>query len=120
MSKILIKKIYHLSSCSTCKKIIGELNTNGDFELQNIKQDNISAEALDEAAAKLGSYEALFSRKAMKYRQQGWHEKQLSEQDYRQLILEEYTFLKRPIVFIGEDVFAGNARATVDAAKSKL
>ena len=115
-----MKKIYHLSNCSTCKKIIGELNTSEDFELQNIKQDNISAEVLDEAAAKLGSYEALFSRKAMKYRQQGLHEKQLTEQDYRQLILEEYTFLKRPVIFIGEAIFAGNAKATIDAAKAKM
>ena len=115
-----MKKIYHLSSCNTCQKIIKELNESGDFELQNIKESNISAAVLDEAAAKLGSYEALFSRKAMKYRSLGLHEKQLSEQDYRQLILEEYTFLKRPVVFIGDDVFAGNAKATVEAAKSKL
>jgi arsenate reductase (glutaredoxin) len=115
-----MKKIYHLSNCNTCQKIIAELNKGEDFELQNIKIENISAEVLDQAAAKLDSYEALFSRKAMKYRQLGLHEKQLSEQDYRQLILEEYTFLKRPVVFIGDDVFAGNAKATVEAAKHKL
>jgi arsenate reductase (glutaredoxin) len=115
-----MKKIYHLSSCNTCQKIIAELNKGEGFELQNIKVENISAEVLDEAAAKLGSYEALFSRKAMKYRQLGLHEKQLSEQDYRQLILEEYTFLKRPVIFIENDIFAGNAKATVEAAKAKL
>jgi arsenate reductase len=43
-----------------------------------------------------GSYEALFSRRAMKYRSMGLNEMELSEDDYRKYILEEYTFLKRP------------------------
>ena len=42
-----------------------------------------------------GSYEALFSRRAMKFRSMGLADKTLTEQDYRQLILDEYTFLKR-------------------------
>ena len=116
-----MNKIYHLANCDTCQKIIRkEWNSGENCELQNIKAENISAKALDFAAEKLGSYEALFSRKAMKYRQLGLHEQQLSEQDYRRLILEEYTFLKRPVLFVGEAVFAGNTKAAVAAGKEAL
>ncbi len=115
-----MKKIYHLSSCNTCQKIICELDNGTGFELQNIKVENISATDLDEIAAKVGSYEALFSRKAMKFRSMGLHERTLTEQDYRQLMLDEYTFLKRPFVLIGEEIFIGNTKAVVAAAKEAL
>jgi arsenate reductase (glutaredoxin) len=88
--------------------------------LQNIKEKNIETDVLDAVAKKLGSYEAVFSRKAMKFRSMGLHEKQLTEQDYRQLILDEYTFLKRPVIIIGDDVFAGNTKVTIEAAKAKI
>jgi len=56
----------------------------------------------------------------MKYRKQGLHEKELSEADYKKLILGEYTFLKRPIVMIDDQVFIGNAKKTIAAAKAAM
>lgn len=96
-----------------------ETGTEG-FELIDIKQTNIGPEDLDSAQAVIDSYEGLFSRRAVKFRQQGWNEKTLTEKDYRKLILQEYTFLKRPVYFIGEDVFAGNLKKTVEAIKARL
>jgi arsenate reductase (glutaredoxin) len=116
-----MKKIYHLSSCSTCQRILKDINAVGNgCELQDIKVQNISAEQLDWLAQKVGSYEALFSRKAIKFRSMGLHEKTLTEQDYRRLILEEYTFLKRPYIILGDEVFIGNLAKTVEAAKVAL
>ncbi len=115
-----MKKIYHLSSCKTCQKIIAELHNGTGFELQDIKQQPIAATELDWLRERTGSYEALFSRKAMKFRSMGLHERALSEDDYRQLILSEYTFLKRPVIVIGDTVFAGNAKTTIQAAKAML
>ena len=115
-----MKKIYHLSSCSTCKRIIRELGDGAGFELQNIKEEPLTAEQLEEMWAKVGSYEALFSRRAMKFRARGLHERQLSETDYRDLILEEYTFLKRPVIFIDDEIFLGNSKKVVAAAVAKL
>ncbi len=40
----------------------------------------------------------------------------LSDLDYRKLLLEEYTFLKRPFVINGEEVFIGNAKKEVQLA----
>lgn len=67
-----------------------------------------------------GSYEALFSRVALKYRSLGLNEKQLSEEDYKKYILEEYTFLKRPVIIIKDAVFIGNSKNTIAAAKAAL
>lgn len=111
-----MKKIFHLKSCSTNQRILKELNPGPDVELQNIKEQNIDPETLDFIKDKVGSYEALFSRKAMKFRQMGLHEKQLTEKDYRDLMLQEYTFLKRPFMINGDEVFVGNSKATVEAA----
>jgi arsenate reductase len=111
-----MKKIYHLNSCSTNQRILKEINPGKDVELQNIKEANIDAKTLDFLKEKVGSYEALFSKKAMKFRSMGLHEKQLSESDYRDLMLQEYTFLKRPFMINGDDVFVGNSKSTVEAA----
>lgn len=116
-----MKKIHHLSSCNTCQRIIKELDLDAKgFELQDIKEQNISAEELDKAKQKVGSYEALFSKRAMKFRSMGLNEMDLSESDYRKYILEEYTFLKRPFIWIGDELFVGNAKKTVEAARAAL
>ena len=91
-----------------------------EFEMQDIKEKNISAAELDAIKEKVGSYEALFSKRAMKYRSMGLNEMNLTEKDYRKYILEEYTFLKRPFILIGNAVFIGNAKKTVDAAQAAL
>ncbi|MBK6546306.1 MAG: hypothetical protein IPO78_06890 [Saprospiraceae bacterium] len=112
-------KIYHLSQCSTCKRILGNINSSS-CELQDIKQDAIQAKELDAMAKIVGSYEKLFSRKALKYRSLGLHLKTLSEKDYRKYILSEYTFLKRPIIQVGNQLFIGNTKEVVAAAKKAL
>lgn len=111
-----MKKIYHLSTCNTCQKIINEINPRKDVELQDIKIQNIDSTTLDWLKEKVGSYEALFSKRAIKYRSLGLNEQQLSESDYRNYLLEEYTFLKRPFMINGEEVFIGNAKKEVEGA----
>lgn len=115
-----MNKIFHLSTCNTCQRIIGELGGGEGFELQDIKSKHINAQELDDLKEQAGSYEALFNRRAMKYRGMGLHEQQLTEADYRRLILEEYTFLKRPVVIINGEAFIGNSKKVVAAAKDKL
>lgn len=111
-----MKKIYHLASCNTNQRILKEINPGKDVELQNIKDENIDADTLDWIKEKVGSYEALFSKRAMKFRSMGLNEMNLTEDDYRNYLLEEYTFLKRPFMINGDEVFVGNAKKTVEAA----
>ncbi len=115
-----MKKIFYLATCNTCLRILSEWKAPASYEIQNIKEKNISATELDFAAKKLGSYEALFSRRALKYKSMGLATKKLTEKDYRKLILLEYTFLKRPVMINGQEVFAGNPKSTVEAAKESI
>ena len=115
-----MKKIYHLANCNTCQRIIKELNNGVGFTLQNIKEKNITKKELADIKSKVGSYEALFSKRAMKYRSMGLNEMDLSEKDFEKYMLEEYTFLKRPFIIIDEEVFIGNSKKVVAAAKEKL
>ena len=116
---VRMKKIYHLKSCSTNVRILKELNLNG-VELQNIKEENIDEKTLDWLKDKVGSYEALFSKKAMKYRSMGLNKMDLTEKDYKKYMLQEYTFLKRPFMINGDEVFIGNAKSVVEAAKKSF
>ena len=115
-----MRKIYYLASCSTCQRIIKELGGLSDFEMQNIKEEKMMAKQVDQMAKMAGSYESIFSRRAMKYRGLGLHEMKLEEKDYRKYIIEEYTFLKRPVLIIGDEIFVGNSKNVVAAAKAKL
>ena len=114
-----MQKVYYLSSCSTCKRIMGELPLEG-FEKQDIKNQAITEDQIDEMKALAGSYESLFSRVAMKYRAMGLNEMELNEDDYRKYILQEYTFLKRPVFIIDGTIFIGNSKKNVAALKSTL
>ena len=114
-----MKKIYYLSSCSTCKRIIAELKlAQHAFAFQDIKTENITPKQLDEMKNMTGSYEALFSRVALKYKT--LEPKPSSESEYKKLILQEYTFLKRPVIILNKTIFVGNSKSVIQLAKMAL
>ena len=115
-----MKKVYHLSTCNTCQRILKEMGPPADLELQDIKTEPVTQSQLEEMRSLAGSYEALFSRKARKYRGMGLHEADLSEEDYKKHILEEYTFLKRPVFLVDDQIFIGNSKKTVEAASEAV
>jgi len=109
-----MKIVYCVGTCTTCQRIIADagLEKKG-FALQNIKEEKITPAQLDQMKEMMGSYEALFSRRALKYKAMGLKDKKLTEKDYRDLILQEYTFLKRPVVINGKQIFSGSEKKTV-------
>ncbi|KOS06890.1 arsenate reductase [Flavobacterium akiainvivens] len=111
-----MKKIYHLKTCSTNAKILKQLPNLDKFELQEIKANPLTEAQLEELHKMAGSYEALFSRNASLYKERGLKDKPLTEEDYKNLILEHYTFLKRPVIVSGDHVFIGNKAKTVEDA----
>lgn len=115
-----MKKIYHLSTCNTCQRIINELDLPEDFQFQDIKNEKITEDQLEEMQSLSGSYEALFSRRARLYKERGLKEQSLSENEYKALILEHYTFLKRPVIINGDKIFIGNSKKSVAAAKASI
>jgi len=114
------KKVYHLGTCSTCVQILKKLNPGPDVELQDIKTQPMTEAQVDEMQRLAGSYEALFSRIALKYRSMGLNEMKLTEKEYRKYILQEYTFLKRPVIIVNDKIFIGNSPKNVEAAKKAL
>lgn len=115
-----MKKVYHLSTCNTCQRIIKELGIGDDFTYQDIKTEKITPAQLDEMKELAGSYENLFSRVARKYKELGLKDKSLTEEDYRQYILDEYTFLKRPVFIIDGQIFIGNSKKNVAAVAEAI
>lgn len=97
-----------------------EVSVDNTFEQQNIKEEAITPTQLDEMYKLAGSYEALFSRRSMKYREWNLQDKTLTENDMRDLILKEYTFLKRPVFIIGGQIFIGNTKQAVADVKTAL
>ena len=115
-----MKKIYHLATCDTCKRIINELQLPSTFEKHEIKQQEITVKELEILRELAGSYEALFSKRAKLYKERGLKDENLSEDDFKRFLLEHYTFLKRPVVVHGDQIFIGNSKKTVEAAKASI
>lgn len=114
-----MKKIYFLASCDTCRNILKKLKLEG-VELQNIKENPVSEAQLEELYAFTASYEALLNKRAKRYREIGLNNQMLTERKCKALILAEYTFLKRPIALIDDQIFIGNSKATVAALENVL
>ncbi len=108
-----MKKIYYLKTCDTCRKILKEMDTSA-YLLQEIKTEPITVNQLDELYELTNSYAVLFSKRAKKYKQMDLKNQLLTEKDYRQLILDEYTFLKRPVIVNEAEVYVGNTKKRVD------
>ncbi|MBZ4189692.1 arsenate reductase family protein [Niabella beijingensis] len=112
-----MKKIYYLGTCDTCKKIMEDagISTASGFELQDIRTEKITPAQLAEMKKMAGSYETLFSRRALLYKELGLKDKKLTEEDYRDYILKHDTFLKRPVVVIGDKIFIGSEKKNIEA-----
>ncbi|MFC4267663.1 arsenate reductase family protein [Polaribacter marinivivus] len=114
-----MKKVYFLQTCDTCRRILKEVNLDG-FERQEIKSNPISVNQLEEMYALSGSYEALFNKRAKLYKAMDLKNQDLSEADYRQYLLDEYTFLKRPVFIVDNSIFIGNSKKEIEKLKEKI
>tara|TARA_B100001059_G_scaffold73116_1_gene70457 strand:+ start:16454 stop:16810 length:357 start_codon:yes stop_codon:yes gene_type:complete len=112
-----MRTFYSLSSCNTCQRIQRELDLPSSVRVVNIKEEPVTAEVGEMMRKLAGSYEALFSKRAQLYKKRNLKERELSEHDFRTLLLEHYTFLKRPVLIYDENIFVGNSKAVVAAAK---
>ena len=103
-----MKKVYFLQTCDTCRRILKEINLEG-FDKHEIKANPVTVSQLEEMYSFSNSYEALFNKRAKKYKSMGLKNEVITEDDYRQFILEEYTFLKRPVFLVENDIFIGSS-----------
>ncbi len=115
-----MKKIYYLSTCDTCRRILKELNPSNDFIRQDLKKEGLTSEELEKLYQLSGSYESLFNKRAQIYKQRDLKSKNLQEIDFKNLLLEHYTFLKRPVLINETKIFIGNNKIIVSSAKESL
>ncbi len=115
-----MNKFYFLSTCSTCQRILNHLDLNEDFELHDIKKTPINSEDLAHLKSLSGSYESLFSKRAKLYKELNLKGQSLSEDDYKKYLLEHYTFLKRPILVLNDQLFVANSPKVINSAKTAL
>ncbi len=101
-------------------RILKELNPTSDFILQDIKENEVTVKQLEEMHNLSGSYESLFSKRAKLYKAMDLKNQSLTERDFKHYILEHYTFLKRPVIIIENQIFIGNSKTVVKAARQFL
>ena len=111
-----MKKVFYLNTCDTCRKILAQFDLT-DWELREIKKQPITKEELEEMHQLTKSYDALFSRKSTQIKLRGLDVKSLGEKDFKELILDHYTFLKRPVFMTDKEIFVGNDKTNVEALK---
>lgn len=109
-----MKKIYYLKTCDTCKKILKQIKNSSQFQLQDIKEQEITVKQLEEMHRLTGSYEKLFSKRAKLYKEMGLKDETLTENDFKRYILEHYTFLARPVIIYNEKIFVGNSPKNIE------
>ena len=114
-----MKKVYFLQTCDTCRRILKEINLEG-FDKHEIKANPVTVSQLEKMYSFSNSYEALFNKRAKKYKSMGLKNEVITEDDYRQFILEEYTFLKRPVFLVENDIFIGNSKKEIDRLKENI
>ncbi|MBL0014597.1 MAG: arsenate reductase [Flavobacterium sp.] len=115
-----MNKIYYLASCDTCRKIIKSLPKNEGLVFHDIKQNPITVEELEDMKRLSGTYEALFSRKAQLYKSLDLKNKSLTENDFRDYILQHYTFLSRPVFIINDKIYIGNNSKVIQEVQKAL
>jgi arsenate reductase len=116
-----MKKVFYLSTCDTCRRILKQLNLKEKgFILQDIKTEKITESQIEELENLAGSYEALFSRTSRKYKENDLDKVSLDEKTYKKLILDEYTFLKRPVIVFQRKIFIGNSKNIIAEAQKSI
>ena len=112
-----MKKVFYLKTCSTCKKIMSEFDLS-DWQLRELKSENVSEKELQEMYEIAQSYEALFSKKSTQIKARGIDVKSLKEEDFKKLIVEHYSFLKRPVFITDTRIFVGNEKNNLEALRA--
>ncbi|MDX5326850.1 MAG: hypothetical protein LPK80_11390 [Bacteroidota bacterium] len=112
--------IFYLSTCDTCRRILKLWTPSQDVILREIKAEPIDATELDRLMGKVGNYKDLLNTRSRKLKEWAIDWRSLSDAETRELILRDYSLLKRPILETPDRVLAGNSKKVVEEARTLL
>ena len=115
-----MKAFFYQSSCDTCKRIMKTVPLPEEVEKIDIKKHPITDQQLEILYKLSGYYEDLFNKRAQLYKQRNLNTQNLQDRDFKALLLEHYTFLKRPVLVYDQTLFVGNSPKTIEAANTFL
>jgi len=115
-----MNKLYYLSSCSTCKRIINQWSLNESINRVDLKKNPLDEKQLNELFEITYSYEALFNKRAQLLKKLNLNFNILKENDFKKLLLTHYSFLKRPVLLLNNKIYIGNSQKTVEEAEIEL
>lgn len=111
-----VKVLFYLSTCTTCKRIIDQWNLPDEVEKIDLKKTPITPIQLDYLRSLVSNYRELLNSRSLILRKRNIRANELSETQIRELILEHYALLRRPILIYDENIFVGNNPGIVTEA----
>ena len=110
-------QVYVYSTCSTCRKTVEALEASGvAFRVRDYLKDRFTAEELRTVLTDVGLTPAMaLSTRSRVYRQRELDAEALSDDDILNLMVEEPTLLRRPIIIKGSHVVIGYSPAKLAA-----
>ena len=66
------------------------------------------------------NYESIFNKRAKLFTEKKLKDVTLTELEYKNYILENYTFLKRPVIITDQKIFIGNSKKNILELKKHL
>lgn len=101
--------LYWLPHCTTCQKALKYLESNGRkvSKFRDVKSEPLGRDEVERLAKLVGGADELFSRRARKYREMNLSDQELSSERMQELMADEYTFIKRPVIEVDGRALAG-------------
>ena len=93
---------------------------NESFNKIDLKKHPLKESDLEELFNVSKSYESLFNKRAVLFREIKKNLKKINEKNYKKMLLSHYSFLKRPVLLMNGKLFIGNFKETVKQAELEI
>jgi arsenate reductase len=115
-----MKVVFYLKSCNTCTRIIKGIKLNSSFVFREIKSNPLTLKEIEMIHDLSKNYESIFNKRAKLFTEKKLKDVTLTELEYKNYILENYTFLKRPVIITDQKIFIGNSKKNILELKKYL
>ncbi|MDB4133772.1 hypothetical protein N9596_01065 [Flavobacteriaceae bacterium] len=115
-----MKVVFYLKSCNTCTRIIKEIKLDSSFVFREIKSNPLTLKEIEMIHDLSKNYESIFNKRAKLFTEKKLKDVTLTELEYKNYILENYTFLKRPVIITDQEIFIGNSKKNILELKKHL